>query len=84
MNYDNTNRGQIWRSENKQSPTDRDFQGTINIDGTEYWLSGWKRKPTDDPNAPVVSLKAKLKEARALPTERPETPEDWEDDEIPF
>lgn len=60
-NFDNTNRGQIWRAE-KQKETDRDFQGSINIEGVEYWLSGWSRKPTDNPKSPSVRFSVQAKE----------------------
>lgn len=61
-NYDNTNRGQIWGNKDKAQDSDRDFQGSINIEGVEYWLSGYRRKPDDNPNAPAVRLLAKRKE----------------------
>jgi len=61
MSYDNTNRGQMWRSE-KQKENDRDFQGSINIEGVEYWLSGWSKKQGDNPNAPSVRFSVQAKE----------------------
>jgi hypothetical protein len=39
--FDNTNRGVLFREEKKSEPADRDYSGSININGTEYWLSGW-------------------------------------------
>jgi hypothetical protein len=42
--YDNTNTGILARNERKEKDTHPDFSGTINIDGTEYWLSGWTRE----------------------------------------
>ena len=42
MNYDNTNSGILTANtrqrDGKQDPT---HQGSINIDGKEYWLSAW-------------------------------------------
>lgn len=60
--YDNTNRGQIWRNTDKQQEKDRDFKGSINIEGVEYWLSGWVRKPNENPNAPAVRFSVQPKE----------------------
>lgn len=62
MNYDNTNRGQFWRNEKKEKDTHPDWTGSINIDGVEYWLSGWSKKPDAHPRAPSVSLSFKRKE----------------------
>ena len=62
-NYDNTNKGAIWRNQNKQdNPNAPDFKGTINIEGVEYWLSGWSKKQGDNPNAPSVKFSVQPKE----------------------
>ena len=66
-NYDNTNKGAMWRNDNKQSDTHPDFKGSINIDGVEYWLSGWKRKAGDKENAPVVRFSYQPKEQQQAP-----------------
>jgi hypothetical protein len=44
MSYDNTNAGIISRNERKEKDTHPDFSGTINVDGIEYWLSGWTKE----------------------------------------
>lgn len=33
--------GSLFRNERKQSDRHPDYNGSINIDGTEFWLSGW-------------------------------------------
>jgi hypothetical protein len=39
--YDNVNRGALFNdAANKRDYNGRDYSGTINIDGREYWLSG--------------------------------------------
>ena len=40
--YDNTNRGALFVNDRKDKETSPDYKGSINIDGKEYWLSGWK------------------------------------------
>lgn len=62
MSYDNTNKGAIWGNKDKQSDKHPDFKGSINIDGVEYWLSGWKRDPQGNPNAPAVKFSVQRKE----------------------
>ena len=41
MDYDNTNRGAIFRNEKKSTEKHPDMNGSINIEGKEYWISGW-------------------------------------------
>ena len=47
MSYDNTNTGILSRNERKESDKHPDFTGQINVDGTDYWLSGWVRERKD-------------------------------------
>lgn len=44
MSYDNTNTGMMYRNDRKEKDTHPDFQGFINVDGVEYWLSGWTKE----------------------------------------
>lgn len=44
MTYDNTNTGMLSRNESKEKDTQPDFRGQINVDGKEYWLSGWTKE----------------------------------------
>jgi uncharacterized protein (DUF736 family) len=72
--FDDTNRGVLFREEKKSEPADRDYSGSINIGGTEYWLSGWIK--TSKKGSKFLSLSVKPK----APAEaKPEL-----DDAIPF
>jgi hypothetical protein len=62
MPFDDTNRGALFR-EQKEKETDRDYCGTINIDGIEYWLSGWVK--TSKKGAKYLSISAKQKDLPA-------------------
>jgi hypothetical protein len=57
--YDNTCRGALFRNTDKEKETDRDYAGTLNVDGTEYWASGWVR--TSKAGAKYLSLSLKPK-----------------------
>lgn len=85
--YDNTNRGAMWNNANKQSDNHPDLSGSINIEGVEYWISGWKRRSDSSPNAPVVSLSIRPKDQQSAPKPQPapvqQAPADFEDD-IPW
>lgn len=59
MSFDDTNRGALFR-EQKEKESDRDYSGTINIGGVEYWLSGWVK--TSKKGAKYLSLAVKPKD----------------------
>jgi hypothetical protein len=42
--FDNTNRGSLFKNDKKTEEKHPDMSGSINIDGTEYWISGWKKQ----------------------------------------
>lgn len=62
MQYDNTNSGALFLSDKGDNPKRPDRRGTINIEGTEYWLSGWIREKN---GKPYLSLKAERKESQS-------------------
>lgn len=39
--YDNTNRGSLFTNDRKTTDKHPDLKGSINVEGKEYWLSGW-------------------------------------------
>lgn len=41
MEYDDSNKGVLFREKDKKSDSHPDFKGSINVDGKDYWLSGW-------------------------------------------
>lgn len=83
--FDNTNRGSIWKNEKKETEKHPDFTGSANVDGVEYWVSAWKRKEGANPKAPALSFSFKRKE-EAKPKQSDDSPADdgWTEDEIPF
>lgn len=65
MQYDNTNRGALWKNaEMRPDKKDPHFQGTININGKEYFISAWKPDPEKvGPKTPVLSISVREKSA---------------------
>lgn len=57
--YDNTNRGVLFQNQ-KAKDTQPDYKGSINIEGKEYWLSGWKKLSKS--NEPFLSLSVQPKQ----------------------
>lgn len=83
MTYDNTNRGQIWGNDKKESDKHPDFKGSLNVEGVEYWVSAWKRRPDANPKAPALSFSIQPKEQ---PKQQPKQgyAEPEFDDDLPF
>lgn len=75
--YDNTNRGTLFKNTERKSDKHPEYSGSINVSGVEYWLSGWVKESRNGNK--FFSLAVKPKEAREdAPTQR------GVDDEIPF
>jgi uncharacterized protein (DUF736 family) len=68
--YDNTNRGALFRNTRKEKDTHPDHNGSINVEGHDYWLSAWIK--TDKNGNKFFSLSVKRKDGTA---ERPEQKE---------
>jgi len=79
-NYDNTNRGSIWKNDKKEKDTHPDFTGSLDVEGVEYWVSAWKRKADASDRAPALSFSIKAKEERQESNPAP----DMLGDDIPF
>ncbi len=41
--YDNTNRGAMFPAREKRSDRSPDYNGKLNINGEEFWISAWVR-----------------------------------------
>jgi hypothetical protein len=46
--FDNTDRGVLYRNENKTSENHPDYSGSVNVAGTDFWLSGWLKESKKD------------------------------------
>jgi hypothetical protein len=78
MDFDNTDRGVLFRDTRKQKDEDRDYSGSLNVAGTEYWVSAWLKKSKK--GTPYLSLAVTPKEE----TPAKSTENSSEDDMIPF
>lgn len=86
MDYDNTNRGALFKNDDKQSDKHPDYKGSINIDGVEYWLSSWIK--TSKQGNKFMSLSVQPKQAAKPAKQAPQAVDtsgfDDIDDSIPF
>ncbi len=51
------NEGAIWGNTRKEKDTHPDFTGNAVVDGVEYKVAAWKRRPDANPKAPSLKFK---------------------------
>ena len=79
--YDNTNRGTLFKNDKKTKDTDAEYKGQVNVNGVEYWLSAWVRESKKD-GKKFFSLSVKPKDRDHNESTRRDIPED--DSDVPF
>ena len=85
MAYDNTNKGALFKNDRKESPSHPDYKGTIDVEGTEYWASGWIKAAgphARNPGSKFLSVSLTAKDGRPEPRQPQRSTLD--DDDIPF
>ena len=91
-NYDNTNRGVLFKNDRKEKDTHPNMKGSINVEGVEYWVSAWTK---EGQNGKFISLSLTPKEQtqtaeqvaqKAVPPQRQQAAPVVQDldDDIPF
>jgi hypothetical protein len=73
----------LFRNDDKDpnDDKDRDYSGTLNVGGTDHWISGWVK--TSKAGKKYLSLSVKPKVEKSAESERRSPAEDF-DDRIPF
>ena len=83
MDYDNTNRGVLFKNDRKESDKHPAYKGSVNVGGVEFWLSAWIKEGA---KGKFMSLSVSEKEQRqeAAPSRQQRPPADDFDDSTPF
>lgn len=95
MDYDNKNRGVLFRHDKKGNEKAPDYKGKLNASGTEYYLSAWLREKKDGSGKYMsISVEPKDQQPQTItehhrakanayvrPQDDPKTPAD---EQIPF
>lgn len=74
--YDDTNRGALFKNDKKEKDTQPDYRGSLNVGGVEYWLSAWLKE--SKAGKKFMSLSVTVKE------DKPESKPDNSMSEGPF
>lgn len=84
--YDQTNRGVLFKNNDKQKETHPDFKGSLNVDGVEYFFDAWKKQSKSGDTFLSCSVKKKEKQSAQKPTPKPEAKTGFDDmsDDIPW
>jgi hypothetical protein len=79
--FDPKNRGSIFKNDRKEQDNHPDLKGSLNVEGTDYWISGWHKVSKEGKK--FVSLSIRIKEERqsSQPTRKapPKKGDDWDE-----
>ena len=85
--YDNTNRGTLFRNDERKRDRSPEYSGSINVGGVEYWLNGWVQEAKTTGRR-FFSLTVRPKDQPAATcneaSQRMQAPKPDFDDSIPF
>lgn len=86
MNYDNNMRGLISKNDRKTEDKHPDIKGQCEINGTEYWISGWQKERKDGTGKFYsLTFQAKTQESVGNAPAKPQKSAlDGLEDDIPF
>ncbi len=80
MSFDNTNRGALFKNNRKESDTHPDYTGSLNVDGSEYFLNAWIKEGKNGKFF-SINIKPKTGSSQSVP---PRRAVEADDSEIPF
>ena len=64
MEYDNSTRGSIFKNDKKEEERHPDMTGTLNVNGTDYWISAWKKTSKAGTSFLSLSVRPKQEDPR--------------------
>jgi uncharacterized protein (DUF736 family) len=84
--FDNTNRGMAMVNDKKTEDKHPDWNGSLNVEGTDYWLSIWKKTSKAGKPYMSISIRQKQEQTRqsSQPTRKAPPAKDLPDDDIPW
>ena len=71
MQYDNANRGALFKNDDRQQDNHPHYKGSLNVNGVDLWISAWL-KTSEKTGKKFLSLSVKPKDA--APVKQPSKP----------
>jgi hypothetical protein len=71
--YDNNMRGVMFKNDRKENDKHPDYKGSAEINGVQYWVSGWIKTPNSGGNK-FLSMSFKAKDEQPTQQPAPATP----------
>jgi len=65
--YDDTNRGALFKNERKEKETHSDYNGTLNVNGEDFYLNAWLKESKAGKKFFSLSVKPKGETRPASP-----------------
>ncbi len=81
--YDNTNRGVLFKNDRREQDSHPHYRGSINVGGEEFWLSAWL-KESEKGKFMSLSVKPKDEAPKQAAPKKAAAKSEVPNDEIPF
>lgn len=65
--YDDTNRGVLFKNDKKQQDSHCDYSGSLNVGGQEFYLNAWIKESKQGNKFLSLSVKPKLQQRQDAP-----------------
>lgn len=75
--FDNTNRGAMFVNDKGDNPNRPDRKGSLNVEGVEYWVSGWIKTSKDGNPFMSLSVERKQNQPAAQAPAQNDIPDDY-------
>lgn len=70
MEYNNENRGALWKNDRRHDEKFPHYKGSLNVEGIDFWISAWLKEGKDGNKFMSLSIKAKDQKESKAPTKR--------------
>jgi len=60
VQHDNTNSGALFKNDKEGKESRPDYRGTLNVNGTEFWISAWLKSSKAGQKYMSLSVQPKL------------------------
>ena len=82
MEYEDKDRGALFTNDKKEQDNHPDYKGSLNVNGVDYWISGWKKKSKAGQTFLSLSVRPKQDAAprqSSQPTRKAPAKDDFQD-----